>query len=109
MCCRLLHQLKKDVKNKARVEGLICNAYLVREASNFCSHYFEPHVYTRSRKLPRNDEGGAEDVDEEKLSIFSHVGRPYGKLKSRRLSDKEFNALHSYILFNEEKVQPYVK
>ncbi|XP_023742686.2 uncharacterized protein LOC111890839 [Lactuca sativa] len=84
---RLLHQLKKDVKNKARVEGSICNAYL----------------------LPRNDEGGAEDVDEEKLSIFSHVGRPYGKLKSRRLSDKEFNVLHSYILFNEEKVQPYVK
>ncbi|CAH1441095.1 unnamed protein product [Lactuca virosa] len=26
---RFLHQLKKDVKNKARVEGSICNAYLV--------------------------------------------------------------------------------
>ncbi|KAL7612956.1 hypothetical protein Lser_V15G05225 [Lactuca serriola] len=99
---RLLHQLKKDV----RVEGSICNAFLVCKALNFRSHYFEPHVYTRIRKMPRNDDGGAEDVDEEKLSIFLHHGRPYGKLKSRRLSDKEFNALHSYILFNEEKVQP---
>lgn len=109
MYCRLLHQLKKDVKNKARVEGSICNAFLVREASIFCSYYFERHVYTRSRKVPRNDDGGAEDDDEERLSIFSHPGRPYGKLKSRRLTDMEFHAAHSYILVNEERVQPYLK
>ncbi|KAI3740094.1 hypothetical protein L2E82_30512 [Cichorium intybus] len=105
---RLLHELKKDVKNKARVEGSIANAYLVREASIFCSHYFEPSVHTRNRKVPRNDDGGAEDDDEEKLAIFTYPGRPYGKLKSRRLNDQEFDAAHSYILVNEEKVQPYL-
>ncbi|KAJ8771158.1 hypothetical protein K2173_023483 [Erythroxylum novogranatense] len=41
---------KKNVKNKARVEGSICNAYLVEEASTFCGHYFEPHVRTRARQ-----------------------------------------------------------
>lgn len=106
---RQLHGLKKDVKNKARVEGSICNAYLTREASIFCSYYFEPHVYTRNRKVPRNDDGGGEDYDEEKLSIFSHPGRPYGKLKKRRLNEKEYIAAHTYILLNEEKVQPYIK
>ncbi|KAI3740466.1 hypothetical protein L2E82_30899 [Cichorium intybus] len=84
---RLLYQLKKDVKNKARVEGSICNAFLV----------------------PRNDDGGSEDDDEEKLTIFAHPGRPYGQIKTRRLTEMEFNAAHSYILVNEEKVQPYLK
>nr|KAJ0184983.1 hypothetical protein LSAT_V11C900499390 [Lactuca sativa] len=54
---RYLNQLKKDVKNKARVEGSIVNAYLLREASIFCSHYFETRVPTRNRKFPRNDDG----------------------------------------------------
>ncbi|KAL4567614.1 hypothetical protein LXL04_023203 [Taraxacum kok-saghyz] len=106
---RLLHGLKKDVKNKARVKGSIISVYLTREASFFCSYYFEGHVYTRSRKVPRNDDGGAADDDEENLTIFSHPGRPYGKIKTRMLTEKEYIAAQSYILLNEEKVQPYVK
>ena len=64
--------MKKNVNNKAKVEGLICNAYLVEEASNFCSYYFEPHVYTEAQRVPRNDDGG--DVEEVvgNLSIFKH-------------------------------------
>ena len=107
--CRKLGGLKKDVKNKARVEGSICNAYLTREASIFCSYYFENHVYTRNRKTPRNDDGGAEDDDKEMLAVFSHLGRPYGKLKTRRLTEIEYVAAHSYVLLNEAKVEPYVK
>nr|KAJ0199664.1 hypothetical protein LSAT_V11C600330190 [Lactuca sativa] len=48
--------VEKDVKNKARVEGSVVNAYLLREASIFCFHYFETGVPTRNRKLPRNDD-----------------------------------------------------
>ncbi|KAL4579754.1 hypothetical protein LXL04_015919 [Taraxacum kok-saghyz] len=105
---RKLHGLKLDVKNKARVEGSICNAYLTREASIFCSYCFERHVSTRNRKVPRNDDGGAEVDDEEQLAVFSHPGRPYGKRKTRRLTENEYIAAHSYIVLNEEKVQPYV-
>ncbi|MER8245014.1 hypothetical protein, partial [Acinetobacter baumannii] len=85
-------------KNKARVEGSIANAYMTREASIFFSYYFENHVYTRNRKLPQNDDGGAEDGDKEKLIVFSYPGRPYGKLKTRMLNEKEYVAAHSYIL-----------
>jgi hypothetical protein len=106
---RLLHELKKDVKNKAKVEGSICNAYLVREASIFCSHYFEPHVYTRSRKVPRNDDVGIIEEDEENLSIFKHPGRLYGRCNSRRLTANEYLAAHSYILLNCEEVEPFIK
>ena len=49
---KYLQKLKSNVRNKAKVEGLICNAYLVEEASAFCAHYFEPQVYTRHRKVP---------------------------------------------------------
>ena len=32
--------LKKKVTNKAKVEGFICEAYLIDEITNFASHYF---------------------------------------------------------------------
>ena len=56
------------------MEGSICNAYLVEEASNFFSHYFEPHVYTRMRKVPHYDDGGDGDEIERTLPIFKHLG-----------------------------------
>ena len=53
---RYLRRLKNNVTNKAKVKRSICNAYLVEEALSFCAHYFQPHVYTRHRKMPRNDD-----------------------------------------------------
>ena len=84
--------MKKIVKNKAKVEGSICNAYLVEEASNLCSYYFKLHVYTKARRVPHNDDGG--DVEEVvgNISIFKHPGRPFGLLKTRRLSNIEYDA-----------------
>ena len=52
--------MKKTVKNKARVEGSIASAYLVHEATIFCNHYFEEHVMTKRRVVPRNDDGGVQ-------------------------------------------------
>jgi len=40
----LLHTLKRKVKNKARVEGSICEAYIVEEMSTFYSHFFGVNV-----------------------------------------------------------------
>ncbi|KAG8382892.1 hypothetical protein BUALT_Bualt05G0126500 [Buddleja alternifolia] len=50
-----LNTLKRKVKNKARVEGSIVEAYLIEETSTFCSHFFAPNVETRSRTIGRND------------------------------------------------------
>ncbi|XP_021603851.1 uncharacterized protein LOC110608873 [Manihot esculenta] len=103
--------LKKNIKNKAKVEGSIANAYLVEEASSFCAYYFESHVSTRHRRVPRNDDGGVvEDQEiEGNLSIFKYPGRPIGQSKKRILTKDERNAAHLYILLNCEEVSPFIK
>ncbi|VFQ71137.1 unnamed protein product [Cuscuta campestris] len=97
------------VKNKARVEGSIANAYIVREASHFCSHYFEDHVYTRLHSVPRNDEGDVPAAIESNLSIFQSAGRLSGKTKKRRRSDDELKALHHYLMLNSVEIEPFIE
>ena len=106
---RFLRHLKNNVKNKARVEGSICNSYLVEEASTFCSHYFEQHIETRHRKVPRNDSSGGGESFEGNISIFSHPGRAHGCFKTRHLDDREYMAAHNYVLFNCSEVAPYTE
>ena len=102
--------MKKNVNNKVKVEWSICNAYLVEEAYNFCSYYFEPHVYTKSRRVPRNDDGGDVEEVEGNLSIFKHLDRPFGRMKKKmRLSDIKYEAAQTYILLNFDEIQPYIK
>ena len=82
--------MKLKVTNTARVEGLICNAHLVEAASIFCSRYFEPHVNTKTRKVPRNDNGGEMESYKGNLFIFTYLGRSYGRGKLRWLTDEEY-------------------
>ncbi|XP_017978213.1 PREDICTED: uncharacterized protein LOC18609182 [Theobroma cacao] len=106
---RFLQHLKKKVKNRASVEGFICEAYIIEEISSFCSWYFEPAMRTRLNRMPRNDDGG--DVDSQgRLSIFIHFGRAFGPLeKSRFLDEDEFYAAELYVLMNSEEMLPYIK
>ena len=94
------------------MESSICNAYLVEEASTFCSYYFEDHVQTKARTVPRNYEGGVDYIpsdDPLNLSIFKYSGRPLGRSKTRHMTQQEYKAAHSYILLNCEEVEPYVR
>ena len=77
---RFLHTLNRKVKNKARVEGSICEAYIIEETATFCSHYFEPHVHSRITRLPRNDDRG--ELLLPSILIFNYPGRPSGACKS---------------------------
>ncbi|KAM3221863.1 hypothetical protein P3L10_021133 [Capsicum annuum] len=43
------------------------------------------------------------------LSIFKQAGRGFGKLKKRRLDDKEYHTTHTYILLNCDELKPYIK
>ncbi|KAG8363436.1 hypothetical protein BUALT_Bualt19G0022400 [Buddleja alternifolia] len=71
-----LNTLKRKVKNKARVEGSIVEAYLIEETSTFCSHFFAPNVETRSRTIGRNDNiNQVEHVN--RLSVFNSNCRPF--------------------------------
>ncbi|KAJ8764170.1 hypothetical protein K2173_005090 [Erythroxylum novogranatense] len=91
-----------------RVEGSICNAYLVEEASTFCGHYFESHARTRVRQVPRNDDGGGTSGADGNLSIFTYPGRTSGRAARRMLTEEEIDAAHGYILLNCEEVLPFV-
>ena len=106
---KYIRHLKKNVKNKAKVEGSIYNAYIVEEASTFCSHYFEPHMNSRFQQVPRNDDGGHVEEVEGNLSIFAYPSQPYGRSNKRRLKYREILAAHTYILLNCTKVVPFLK
>ncbi|KAI5649894.1 hypothetical protein M9H77_35899 [Catharanthus roseus] len=104
----LPYEARKKIKNKARIEGSICNAYLVEEAATFYSHYFQPHVSTKARDTPRNDEGDQLRDGESGLSICDRQGRAYDKTTTRYLDDKEYKATTNYILLNCDEVEPYL-
>lgn len=103
---RLMHDLKKKVKNPTVVEGSIVQAYLLEEISNFCSHYFEPTVQTRLNQVPRNDDGDELDCMD-CLSIFTHPGRSFGKHVKRYSTCDEYKAAHMYVILNCEEVRPF--
>ena len=108
---RLLKHLKQNVKNKARVEGSMCNAYLVEESTSFCSYYFEDHVSTVHRSQRRNDDSGVGPTDNgiTDFEVFTYPGKPFGHSKKRYLTEEEYVAAHTYILLNCAEVSPYVQ
>ncbi|KAL0418857.1 UNVERIFIED_CONTAM: hypothetical protein Sradi_1299200 [Sesamum radiatum] len=53
---RFLHNLKKNVKNKAHVDVSIVEAYTMKEINLFSSQYFESDVFCRQSRPSRNDD-----------------------------------------------------
>lgn len=97
--CRFLNHIKQKIGNKARVEGSICNAYLLEEISNFCSLYFEQHIETKARNLDT-------DIDDDQVDpdIPAHfqgdMGTTTGKCVEGYLTEEEYLQAHTYILRN---------
>ena len=106
---RFLNKLKKTVKNKARVEGSIREAYLTQEIAYFSSHYFGPQVKSSRTRVRRNDWGVVNDDREPSLSVFNLPGRTSGKCKERWLNDKELAAAQLHVLLNCEAVKPIIE
>ena len=75
---RFLGSLKKYVKNRARPEGSIAEAYIVNEALTFCSMYLTG-VETRFNRLARNWVDDEERIVK-KISVFDTRCRPIGKM-----------------------------
>nr|KAJ0208042.1 hypothetical protein LSAT_V11C500277330 [Lactuca sativa] len=108
---RFVYCIKMYVAIFVSLEGFIVNAYLLREASIFCSHYFETGIPTHNRRLPRNDDGGGNEQPDDNieiLDIFSYPGYHYGRFSNRMLSDEELHVVHTYILLNEDKIKHYI-
>lgn len=92
--------MKNNVRNKARVEGSICNAYLVEEASTFCSYYFDDHVRTKFRDLHHGQAEIRHEDYPDMLQIFKQDGRPFGNMSTRYLDSREYDAARLYVLLN---------
>ncbi|WVZ01850.1 hypothetical protein V8G54_022656 [Vigna mungo] len=100
---RFMGESKRSVKNKARVEGSICVAYLHRETTYFCSHYFKNFMLSTNNV--RNETQYQRKISHSTLSVFQQLGRHAGKEMTHWLTDAEFNSVHVhslivFIIFN---------
>ncbi|CAN6687280.1 unnamed protein product [Malus baccata var. baccata] len=88
---RLLGDLKKSVRNKAKPEGSIIQAWVSYEALTFCGMYLKD-VETTFNRPPRNNDGG---VRKEKLSVFAEVARPFrDPICGESFSKKDMDVAH---------------
>ena len=106
---RFLNKIKKTVKNKACVEGFICEAFLTQEIAYFSSHYFGPQVKSSRTRVRRNDYGVINDDRESSLSVFNLPWRTSGSCKERWLNDKELAVAQLHVLLNYEEVKPIIE
>nr|GMD57563.1 uncharacterized protein LOC109173559 [Ipomoea batatas] len=107
---RFLNFLKRKVKNKSRVEGSICEAFIIEETTTFASYYFESHVQSRHTRIGRNlDDGGVNNAIPYTLSVFNLPGRLMGASNKRYMEEKEADAAHQHILLNCKEVQPILR
>ncbi|CAL2260083.1 unnamed protein product [Prunus armeniaca] len=91
---RLLRELKKSVRNRAKPEGSIVEAWVQYESLTFYGMYLKD-VETVFNRPQRNHDGGMRN---EKLSVFAQSARPFGDLgrgESFSRNDMEVNKLKS--------------
>ena len=103
-----MHDLKMKVRNKAKVEGSIAEAYILEEISTFYAMYFKTNIPTRHTRPSRNDDGG-ESSASDRLSIFKHSGRAFRRSLTHTLDDRELHVTELYILLNCTEFESYVE
>ena len=102
---RQMGTLKGYVRNRARPEGSIAEAYIANEALTFCSRYMDD-VVTR---FNRDDDKWDQGVLDSDLSIFQHGVKLLGAHRQTYLDDKEFDKICWYVLNNYDEVEPYLR
>ena len=81
---RSLRMLKQYVRNKARHEGSIVEAYIMNESSTFCSRYLSG-IETRFSQEERKDDSIPKDEIVGEFEVFMQKVRPLGVASSRSL------------------------
>ncbi|XP_060959175.1 uncharacterized protein LOC133030449 [Cannabis sativa] len=103
---RAVSVYKKYVRNRARPEGSIAEAYIVNEALTFCSMYFRD-IETRFNRPDRNQDGVVKQSYNQ-LSVFKHVGRAFGKQEVIVLKPTKRKKAEWYILNNCPEIRKYI-
>ncbi|XXG68738.1 hypothetical protein AAC387_Pa06g1756 [Persea americana] len=99
---RFLKTLKGYVRNRARPEGSITEAYIVKECLTFCSMYLR-----QTDRVERYDDGGERGSGR---SIFTQIVRTIGlMLRAHDPSQREHDKAHWFVLKNCPEVEPYLQ
>ncbi|KAA0066961.1 uncharacterized protein E5676_scaffold595G00660 [Cucumis melo var. makuwa] len=80
--------LKQYIRNKARPEGSVVEAYVMNESSTLCSRYLS-EIETQFSRDERNDDSIVEDEIVGEFEVFIQKVRPLGAKSSRSLSQEE--------------------
>ncbi|XP_028114591.1 uncharacterized protein LOC114312555 [Camellia sinensis] len=103
---RFLGSLKKFVTDRARPEGSIAEAYIVKECITFCSMYLEG-IETVHNRDARNEDYG---VRREGLIIFTETARPIGQIRKHVEMSRELRDIpHWFLLYNSPEIEKYLQ
>jgi hypothetical protein len=102
---RELKKLRGTVRNKARVEGCIAEAFASKEITNFSSMYFSRANNVNAHKLRYHIV--EEVVPLSELKIFQWKGQGVGASSAHFVTDEEWNYTMLYMYTNMEEVIPY--
>ena len=86
------------MRNKARPEGSIAEAYVATECVTFCSMYLDD-IEIRFNHVDRNADHEWSD-NEPTLSIFKQTVRPTGVRRYEFMNVNELSKAHFYVLNN---------
>uniref|UniRef100_A0A8R7TU01 DUF4218 domain-containing protein n=1 Tax=Triticum urartu TaxID=4572 RepID=A0A8R7TU01_TRIUA len=104
---RRLYTLKRYVRNRARPEGSIAEAYIADECLTFCSKYMDDFE-TISYQKPRNV--GYSDEEAYGVDVFGHgVNFTSGYEYQYVYDKKEFDQMMWYALNNCGQTQKYIE
>ena len=101
---RRLCTLKRYVRNRARPEGSIAEAYVADECLTFCSKYMDD-VETRFNQKPRNLEFSNEEAYD--VDVFGHDVKFTSTPKVDK-DEKGFDQMVWYVLNNCSQVEKYI-
>jgi hypothetical protein len=95
------------VRNKARPEGSIAEAYIATECVTFCSMYLD-NIETRFNRTDRNAdrEWGNQAPT---LSIFKQTVRPIGGRRYEFMDVNKLFAAQFYVLNNCEEIEGFIE
>ncbi|CAL9021368.1 unnamed protein product, partial [Prunus brigantina] len=101
----LLGELKKSVRNRAKPEGSIIEAWVQYEALTFCGMYLKD-VDTAFNRPQRNNDGGVRNAQ---LSVFCQIARSFGEpVRGEAFSKHDMEVAHWFVLNNCDEIILYL-
>ncbi|KAH7862720.1 hypothetical protein Vadar_008568 [Vaccinium darrowii] len=103
---RFLGTLKGFVSNRARPEGSIAEAYIVKECISFCSLYLDG-VETVHNRPERNEDSGEHRKG---YTVFTDTAHPIGLVtRDSEISQEHRDIAHWFVLFNSLEIKKYLE